>query len=185
MFPHKGNLPELAELGSKVLDEFGQFMHARLWGYLGFAATQSLEDLRLDADDYESLDDGLRAQLDGVKPERDWVAELSGSRDVPHPELPTVVHLVVDTHGGVSLPYKHRVQVGHNAGTKVGQLPVESVELLLAEYELAYQAWRTPYPSMGTLGDRYGDPTGTKLYDFTSIRDKWCDGYDAERARSG
>lgn len=185
VFLHKRNLAEAEELVSKVGDEFGQPLHARLWDYLGFAATKSLEDLRLDVDDLEGLDAGTRAQLEGVKPERDWVAQLSGSQDTPHPEVPSVVHLGVYRSGRVTLPYKSRLQIGHNAGLAVGQLPVESAEPLLAEYERVYQAWRAPYPSLGVLSERYGDPTATKLYDHDSIRDKWCDGYDAERARSG
>jgi len=161
-----------------VAGDFGARLNARLWGYLGFAATSPVENLRPDQDDLDELSDDLRSQLEGAKPEREWVAELSDSEDSAHPEAPQVVHLTVDGEGAISLPYRPALRSRHRGALKVGQLPIESAELLLAECDRAYREWRARYPDVGALAQQHGGPSGTRLYDYPSLRDKWCELHD-------
>lgn len=170
LFAHKRNLDQIGSLRDWLRDTFDTTCEVDHWGFLGHA--NQIEDLRLEHTDLDRLDDAARANLGHLKPESAWVQTLADSTDAPFAAQPPVIHMVVESDGTLRLPYTPAAQ-GHQ-GIVIGNILADPVDRVMEAWTTAFAEWLSAFPKLGTLSQTYGDPAGTRLYDFASIKRKWC-----------
>ncbi len=176
VFAHKDNLAELDEIRAEIAEAYQTDCAVHLWSYLGRGA--SIEELRLEAEDLRRASQSIQEQLAAFLPECEWVEQFRTGEEPPFPPNPAVIRATIDPAGRARIPYTPGPR-GHQ-GVACGEMPVASVAEFIAAWHREYDSWRTHYPMVGQLCQKYGDAHGERLYDAQSVVLKWCDAYDAE-----